>query len=168
MFCTVLNRLKSPTNVGMIVRSHVAFGGQQVVFIGDNKPWEFRKGSQSFSRKLEAQCELIFLPDDDAFFSWAAKHDYQTVAIEIDAQAKPLHAFDFPARAALIVGHEAFGIAPEFLARCDHSVFIPQFGAAACLNVAVSCSIAQYECTRGQGGVQTMNGAKFVDMSARD
>jgi 23S rRNA (guanosine2251-2'-O)-methyltransferase len=49
MFCTVLNRLKSPTNVGMIVRSHVAFGGQQVVFIGDDKPWEFRKGSQSFS-----------------------------------------------------------------------------------------------------------------------
>jgi len=52
-FCTVLHKLKSPQNVGMIVRSHVANNGAEIVFVGNDLPWEFKKGSQSFSRKLE-------------------------------------------------------------------------------------------------------------------
>ncbi|MDH5764240.1 MAG: TrmH family RNA methyltransferase [Nitrospinota bacterium] len=34
MFLTVLHQLKSPENVGMIVRSHVAFGGDKVILSG--------------------------------------------------------------------------------------------------------------------------------------
>jgi tRNA(Leu) C34 or U34 (ribose-2'-O)-methylase TrmL len=41
MFCTALYHLKSPQNVGMIVRAHVAFGGQELLFIGRDRPWRF-------------------------------------------------------------------------------------------------------------------------------
>ena len=46
MFWTVENELKSPENAGMIVRSHVAFGGQEIVIIG-SEPWRFKKRAQA-------------------------------------------------------------------------------------------------------------------------
>jgi hypothetical protein len=55
MFWTALNELKSPENAGMIVRSHVAFGGEELVVIG-TEPWQFKKRAQSFSRRLEHLC----------------------------------------------------------------------------------------------------------------
>jgi hypothetical protein len=34
MFATVLHNLKSPENKGIIVRTHMAFGGEKLVIIG--------------------------------------------------------------------------------------------------------------------------------------
>src|SRR5262245_12850892 len=151
MFCTVMHSLKSPQNVGTIVRSHVAFGGGPVVFIGQRKPWEFRKGTQAFSRKLERLAELVFLTDDEAFFAWCSEHAYHPVAVEISASSSQLPGFDFPPRPAIVVGNEAAGLSSAFLSRCEHVVAIPQFGPAECLNVGVSCSIALYELNRQRG-----------------
>jgi 23S rRNA (guanosine2251-2'-O)-methyltransferase len=162
MFCTVLHSLKSPQNVGTIVRSHVAFGGGPVVFVGHHKPWQFRKGTQAFSRKLERLAELIFLPDDDSFFAWCSDNRYMSVAIEISSAAAQLPQFAFPARAAIIVGNEGLGLATGFLERCDNVVAIPQFGPAECLNVGVSCSIALYELSRQRSDSNAVVGAKYA------
>ena len=87
---TALHTLKSPQNVGMIVRSHVAFGGAQVLFVGHELPWRFRKGTQAFSRKLERQCEIAHCPGDDDFFAWCAEHSVVPVAVEISPDALPV------------------------------------------------------------------------------
>lgn len=166
MFCTVLHSLKSPMNVGMIIRTHVAFGGAEVVFVGYEHHWHFRKGSQAFSRKLERLCDIVFLKTDDELFDWAQCRQYSTVAIEIDEGAIPLSRFKFPPRTALVVGNEARGLTPSFMTRCNHRVVIPQFGHAECLNVAVSCSIALYELSRNEAGVQAIQGAKFISPDA--
>jgi len=52
-FNTVLFQVFSPQNVGMIIRSHVAFGGKALIFVGYDKPWSFKTGTHGFSRKLE-------------------------------------------------------------------------------------------------------------------
>jgi tRNA G18 (ribose-2'-O)-methylase SpoU len=161
MFCTVLHSLKSPQNVGTIVRSHVAFGGGPVVFVGQRKPWDFRKGTQAFSRKLERLAELVFLPDDDSFFMWCSEHAYDVVAIEISASAAQLPGFSFPARPAVVVGNEASGLSSAFLRRCTHVVAIPQFGPAECLNVGVSCAIALYELNRQRSDRNVIVGQKY-------
>ncbi len=96
VFSTILHSLKSPQNVGTIVRTHVAFGGGPVVFVGQQKPWEFRKGSQAFSRKLERLVDLIFLDSDDDFFAWCDREEFEPVAIEISADARPLPNYPFP------------------------------------------------------------------------
>jgi 23S rRNA (guanosine2251-2'-O)-methyltransferase len=57
MFCTVLHTLQSPQNVGMIVRSHVALGGDRVVLLGHEQPSKFGKSRQAFSRRLEQLVE---------------------------------------------------------------------------------------------------------------
>src|SRR5262245_20726260 len=162
MFCTVMHSLKSPQNVGTIVRSHVAFGGGPVVFVGQRKPWEFRKGTQAFSRKLERLAEHVFIPDDESFFSWCSNHGYSAVAIEISNVATRLPSFAFPMHAAIVVGSEAGGLPTAFLRRCEHVVTIPQFGPAECLNVGVSCSIALYELNRRRTDCNAVIGHRFV------
>jgi tRNA G18 (ribose-2'-O)-methylase SpoU len=146
----------------MIVRTHVAFGGQEVVFVGSERPWEFRKQSQVFSRKLEKLCELVFIETDEEFFSWCADRQLSTVALEISSDSSPLRNFQFPDRTALVVGNEGKGLTGEFMARCDHRILIPQYGQVGCLNVAVSCSIALYEISRSATNPQPVHGSSFV------
>src|SRR5678816_1970618 len=136
MFCTVLHTLQSPQNVGMIVRSHVAFGGDRIVMLGNEQPWKFGKATQAFSRRLEKLCEFVHLPSDDQFFEWCEQERLTVVALEISSPPTYLGEFVFPERVALVVGRESTGLPADFLARCTHVVTVPQFGAVGSLNVA--------------------------------
>jgi len=147
MFATVLHNLKSPENTGMIVRTHVAYGGSQLVIVG-SEPWRFGKRSQAFSRKLEKLCEIVYLTGDDTFFEWCEASGFIPVGIEISETSSNLPGFEFPKNPAIIVGNEGIGLPDEFLDRCKHTVTIPQFGPVSCLNVAMSCGIALYELNR--------------------
>jgi len=162
MFCSVLHNLKSPINVGTIVRTHVAFGGGPVVFVGYDRPWDFKKRAQAFSRKLERFCELVFVENDDAFFEWCDEQEYEAIAIEIATQASRLPGYSFPGRAAIVVGNEARGLSADFLDRCKAVISIPQFGDVECLNVGVSCAMAIYELNRNRLDALPISGAKFA------
>jgi tRNA G18 (ribose-2'-O)-methylase SpoU len=162
VFCTVLRALQSPQNVGMIVRSHVAFGGERIVMVGYEQPWRFGKGSQAFSRRLEQLAEFVYLPDDDAFFAWSAQEAVAPVALEIAAPPVYLDEAHFPGRVALVVGRESSGLPPDFTARCAQTLTIPQFGAVASLNVAVAARLAMYELNRGRRPVAPLQGSGYV------
>lgn len=156
VFATVVYNLKSPENVGMILRTHVAFGGAKFVMVGQ-EPWRFKKRSGMFSRRLEHLCDIVYLADDEAFFSWCLIDNFTPVAVEIAEKADLLPRFKAPARPALVVGHEGNGLPTAFLRRCNSVVRIPQFGSVGCLNVAVSCCIAIYEINRHrQGGLRVV------------
>ena len=161
-FCTVLHTLKSPQNVGTIIRTHVAFNGSEVVFVGQEKPWSFGKGTQAFSRKLERLCKMVFLPTDEALFGWCKEQGYSTVAVEIDHISTPVHSFQFPSASALIFGSEGHGLTREFLEGCDSVIRIPQPGAVGSLNVGVSAAIIMYELSRASGVEQSIEGSKFA------
>ena len=160
MFATVLHNLKSPENTGMIVRTHVAFGGERLVFVGPD-PWRFKKRTQAFSRRLERVTPIVHIPDDDAFFRWCAEESFVPVAIEISENPVYLPRFTFPERPAVIVGHEGRGLPEEFMRRCASVVTIPQFGGVACLNAAISCCIALYELNRLRRVERAIEGNKF-------
>ena len=134
----------------MIVRSHVANNGAELVFVGNKLPWEFKKGSQSFSRKLEQKAEIIHIKDDAEFFNWAKEKKYDVIAIEISEDSELLNNFKFPENCAIVLGNEANGLPKEFVSNCKHIVTIPQFGSVGSLNVAVSASIAMYELNRNK------------------
>jgi len=165
MFCTVLHTLQSPHNVGVIVRSHVAFGGADIVMLGYSQPWRFGKSTQAFSRRLEKLCRFIYLRTDNEFFEWCNREQLASVALEITPSAQPIDATVFPERAAFVVGRESCGLAAGFLDRCDHVVTIPQFGPVGSLNVAVACSLAMYECVRGKRPFGPVVGRKYSDVS---
>lgn len=161
MFCTALHNLKSPDNVGMIVRSHVAFGGGPLVLVGQAQPWRFKKGTQAYSRRLEQLCEIIHIEQDDQLFTWCRDRALSPIAVEIDPAAADLRGFRFPKRTALILGSEAKGLPPEVLARCDGAVRIPQFGAAECLNVAVAAAVGMYEFRRDASTSRAVAGSRY-------
>ncbi|MCK7491742.1 MAG: hypothetical protein MZW92_08710 [Comamonadaceae bacterium] len=160
MFATVLHNLKSPENTGMIVRPHVAFGGERLVIVGPD-PWRFKKRTQAFSRRLERVTPVVHIPDDDAFFRWCEEESFTPVAIEISENPVYLPQFTFPERPAVIVGHEGKGLPEVFMRRCANVVTIPQFGAVACLNAAISCCIALYELNRLRLVERAIEGHKF-------
>jgi 23S rRNA (guanosine2251-2'-O)-methyltransferase len=162
MFSTVLHTLQSPQNVGMIVRSHVAFGGDRIVMIGNEQPWRFGKGTQAFSRKLEGRCEFVYLRSEDEFFAWCEAGSWASVALEIASPPRYLDDFAFSARVALVVGNERSGLSSAFLARCTQVVTVPQFGAVGSMNVAVASSIAMYEMNRGRRPVAAVAGSKYA------
>ena len=161
MFTTVVHNLTSPENTGMILRTHVAFGGERFVMVG-LEPWRSKKRTQAFSRRLEKVCRIIYLPDDDALFDWCRAEQFVPVAIEIAEAPVLLPSFRFPERPAIIVGHEGKGLSSEFLQRCAHVVTIPQFGPVGCLNVAVSSSIAIYELNRRRPLERAIDGHVFA------
>ena len=160
MFATVVHNLKSPENTGIILRTHVAFGGERFVMVGP-EPWRFKKRTQAFSRKLEKVCRVIYLPDDDSLFEWCQAERFEPIGIEIAENSTLLPAFRFPDRPAIIVGHEGQGLSDAFLRRCSGIVTIPQFGPVACLNVAASCSMAIYELNRNRPLKRTIAGHQF-------
>ena len=160
-FCTILHSLKSPKNVGMILRSHVANGGSAFITTGHDLPWAFKKGTRAFSRKLERKCRILHIPDPLETLNWCKAHNYSTVAIEISETPTFLDEFSFPGRTAIIVGNEGEGIDTEFLKKCDHVATIKQFGEVGSLNVAVSASIAMYEFNRSQATLSKITGSRY-------
>lgn len=160
-FCTVLHSLKSPQNVGMIIRSFEAHNGNFVLFTGDSLPWQFKKGSTSFSRKLENRVQIKHIPNPTDAIDYLSKQGYAIVSLEISKQSTLLPNFTFPDRVALVVGNEANGLPLDFLELSDAVVTIPQYGKVGSLNVAVSASIAMYELTKSSACAE-ISGDEFV------
>lgn len=167
-FCSILHTLKSPKNVGMIVRSHIANGGDQIIITGHALPWCFKKGSLAFSRKLEKQADIIYIPNPDDVFGWCNKNDYKVVAMEIQSSPVFLPGFNFPSKSAIAVGNEATGLPADFLAKCHAVVTVPQYGLVSSLNVAVSLSIAMYEYNRYNEGIIKITENKYLKNSLDD
>lgn len=160
-FNTILYKVLSPKNVGMIIRSHVAFGGDKIVFVGYDKPWDFKKGSQAFSRKLESECEFLHFKNEIDFFKWSKREGILNYAVEINEEATVLSETKFAPISNLIVGSEKLGLPADFVTQCDSVIVIPQFGQVECLNVSISSSIAMYEFRRNDKMTLGITKSKF-------
>jgi tRNA G18 (ribose-2'-O)-methylase SpoU len=161
VFWTVLHNLKSPENVGILVRTHVAFGGAEIVIVGP-EPWRLKRRAQAFSRHLEQLCQFVHCTDDDAFFGWCTAVHAQPVAVEIAAPPRFLAQYTFGPRTAIVVGNEGGGLPPTFLQRCAAVLTIPQYGPVACLNTAVAGCLAMYEIARHQPVTREIRGDAYV------
>ena len=161
MFVTVLHQLTDPKNIAMIIRSHVAFGGNKIIFLGYDEPYKFTRKHRSISRSLERYCEFIHLKDQNEFFEWAEKNNFHTIAAEITDKAINLPLFQFPDNVALIMGPESGGLEDEFINKCSSVVKIPQFGYIGSMNVAISASIIMYEISRGRTDLKPVIGKMY-------
>ncbi len=149
-FCTILHSIKSPKNVGMIIRSHVAYNGDYLIMTGLEHPWQFKKGTKTFSRHLEDKCNILHIPGPENALAWCKQNKYTTVAVEILDPPKYINTFKFPEKTAFIFGNESDGLENDFLKKCDQVITIPQSGQVGSLNVAVSASISMYEYSKSQ------------------
>lgn len=145
-FNTVLLNLRSAKNVGMIARSHLAFGGNYLILIGDSNKWNFKGGTSTYTRKINDLEKLLFFEDFNDFLTWNnANEKTLNLAIEIDKESKSSSQYTFPENCNIILGNERTGIEKEILSKCDATITIPQVNPIGSLNVAVSASIVFYE-----------------------
>ncbi|MCE2909770.1 MAG: RNA methyltransferase, partial [Burkholderiaceae bacterium] len=66
------------------------------------------------------------------------------------ADALPTATLPWPC--AWVMGHEGQGVDPALLARCAHTVCIPQPGGEESLNVAAAAAVCLYESARRAAG----------------
>jgi tRNA G18 (ribose-2'-O)-methylase SpoU len=76
------------------------------------------------------------------------REGYRLVGLEQTTDSKSLHEYQFPRKAALVVGNERSGLTPDLLALLDDVVEIPVWGLPYSYNVATATTMALYEYCR--------------------
>jgi len=137
-----LDGIQYPGNLGTILRACDAAGCAGVVLIGSSAdpfdPIAVRAsmGAIFFQR--------IFRASFPEFAAWCARHRVAIIGASPEAGVHYRQA-EYPTPGALLLGSEAKGLPPEFLARCAAVVRIPMGGACDSLNVAMAATVLMYE-----------------------
>ena len=137
-FSVWLDDLRSPFNVGSIVRTAEAYGFESVLFSpltpGLDHPRTLRTamGAQAYLAHEALSLEDLML-----------RHGSRPV-FALELGGTPLHEFVFPPEGVVLVGGEELGLSPEALAWANGScgrVSLPLYGRKAALNVGVAFGI---------------------------
>ena len=142
----VLDRIQDPGNLGTILRTADAAGMAGLILL---------KGTTDiYSPKVvrAAMGSLFHLPvvsgvTEEAFLSFARESGLRLYATALDAKARPYDAADFTGPTAIVFGNEGQGVSEPLLASSE-TLYIPMYGGAESLNVAVSSAIVLYEAVR--------------------
>lgn len=140
----VLDRLQDAGNVGSILRSAAAFGIRQVLALkGTAALWSpkvLRAGMGShFGLQL---IEGLAVADLEALrVPLLATSSHGGLLLGQSALPRPC---------AWVLGHEGQGVETALMARCAHTVRIPQPGGEESLNVAAAAAVCLFASTLGQ------------------
>jgi len=140
---TVLFDVKSPGNLGTIVRTVDSIGGAGVVLVGQTAdPYDPQCIKASMGTVFNVPLVKVALADD--LLAWC--HRQQITLITTSAQATVDVAdahFTYPC--AVLMGSEGPGLPSDVLSAGHWSVRIPMHGQASSLNLAVATGIILYE-----------------------
>jgi tRNA (guanosine-2'-O-)-methyltransferase len=143
----LLDSVTQPFNVGSIVRSAAAFGAERIWAAGNTAP-----PTHPSARKTSLGTGRLIRWDDEDGTAAAAKAasaaGYRVVAVELTADAVPLHEAALDGDVCLAIGNEDHGCSPALLAAADAVTYIPQPGRVGSLNVAVAAAVALAEIRR--------------------
>ena len=128
----VLDGIGDPGNMGTLIRTADAAGASSILASDDS--------ADPFSCKAVRASAVLRLQQESLPVIIAAAHDGQSC-------------FDFswPARCALVLGHETRGVAPEWEAAAAARVTIPMLGRAESLNVAAAGAVLLFAWQRHNG-----------------
>lgn len=129
-----LDDLRSPFNIGSIIRSAAFFGVEKICLSPDCPPLTHKRLLRS-AMGAEKLLQLDQLESSRIFGQ---------PCFALECGGTPLREFDFPEQGIAVIGNEELGVAPELLKHCDNSlgrVSIPGFGAKASLNAGVAAAI---------------------------
>lgn len=141
----VLAGIQDPGNLGTILRSAEAFGATGVVCLpGTVSPWNAKAMRASAGSIF--RMPLIWAKPDRCFEALQSAGVRSLAAMAHEAQPPGSHQLAKPA--ALLIGSEGSGLAPELASKCDARLTIPCPGPVESLNAAVAASVLLYEASR--------------------
>lgn len=137
----ILDRIRSPFNVGAIFRSADSFGIKKIILVEGTASVEHPRARRT-SRGCINTVEWEFKSEEDTV---AFLNDFDKSEIfALELGGTDISVFDFPERGVAVLGSEEFGVSPEILSLCGGRVSIPMAGTKGSLNVSVAAGILLY------------------------
>jgi len=146
----VAEQIANADNMGGLFRNAMAFGAGAVLLSPNCCDPLYRKAVRvSIGGTVRVPSAVV--EDWPAGLSALKQAGYTLVGLTPDARAKELGEWAFherrPARVALVVGHEGFGLSDAALGMTDVRVRIEMVAGVDSLNVATAAGIAMYACS---------------------
>jgi TrmH family RNA methyltransferase len=137
-----LDSIQDPGNLGAILRTLDAVGGQGVILL-DQSTDPYDPSAVRGSMGAVFALELV----KTSFTRFAEWKRYQQIPMigSSDKAASDYHYASYPTRFILLMGSERQGLQEHHLALCDQVVRIPMLGRSDSLNLAVATAILLYE-----------------------
>ena len=144
----ISDNIRSPENMGAILRLAGNIGALQTLFISDEvstfKRYKVNRTASGGSEKTDWK----IIKTNEIITSIPA--DYTLIALETTTDAQNIYQFPFPEKTAFLTGNEVTGIRDDIIQFAAHKVYIPIPGPISSLNVTHALSIALFEWLRQQ------------------
>jgi len=144
----IAENIRTPENVGMIMRLAEAFGVQKLYFTGENAinlTTKVKRASRNTYKTVKSE----FGVEGSQTIVQLTKSGYHTIALEITNRSEPLQKLrkvNFK-KLALVIGSERHGISEELLQLCQNHYHISMFGENSSINVVNALAIGLYKVT---------------------
>lgn len=142
----ILDNIRSPFNVGSIVRTSEALGVEEIIMCGITPVLEKNDKIAKTAKNSNVECcyfkktiEAVLLLKNQGYSIYSIEKTISSIEIK---NFKPQFPF------AVIFGNEEFGISKEILKESDNILHINMLGVKNSINVAVASGIALFELTR--------------------
>jgi TrmH family RNA methyltransferase len=142
-----LETVRSPGNLGTLIRTSEAVGGSGFIFIGGSAdPFDPNVVRASMSSLFN---QKFVRTGFSALRHWISRHRCCAVGASPDGVAD-LHQFSYPSPMILFLGEERQGLTQQQRDLCQDLVRIPMVGEVDSLNIAVAGSLIMYEVYRSR------------------
>ena len=137
----LLDNIRSPFNVGSILRTSEAMGVEEVILCGITPGLQNKKINRT-SKNADIPLRYAEKTEDELI---ALKSEgIKIIALEKTRNSIPLQKADWTVPCILVLGNEEFGIDDKILNLCDHIVHIPMHGVKNSINVSTAAGIALF------------------------
>lgn len=140
----VLENVMNPTNIGAIFRSAAALSIDAVLLTkGCSDPFYRRTTRVSMGTVFQIPWSIL----GEDYILYLKKHGFTTLAMALDKSALSLNSPDLPKtpKMAIVLGSEGYGLSPDTINLCDHTIYIPMSHDVDSLNVAAASAVAFWE-----------------------
>ena len=135
-------KLRTPENIGSIIRLAGNLGVSKVIFIQNESVFKASKICRVAHSSIKHVDYSFCSPEE--FFDLVPE-GFKTVAVETSEDATNLFVTALPEKCVLLVGNERYGIDQEFLDKVSQTVYIPLLGKTLSMNVSHAASLAAFE-----------------------
>jgi tRNA G18 (ribose-2'-O)-methylase SpoU len=146
----VTDHVKSPANLGSLLRLADAFHIEKIIFCGIEEEIIQSNRLKRTSRSTEKKVDFYFEENIEKTLQQLQQQQYQLIALEItnDSIAVDQLQLKKNQKIALILGDENFGVSPKVLQLTEQNIHIQMFGENSSMNVAQATGITLYEITK--------------------
>ncbi len=145
-----LDEISSAPNMGGLIRSCVAFGGDALI-VGETCCSPYLRRSVRSSMGTIFKLPIVESKNLQKSMETLKRAGMRTIAAHAHSEQRSVSQVDFTNDCLVVLGNEEKGISPTILELCDEQVVIPMQNEVDSLNVGTAGAIFLYEVSRQRG-----------------